>query len=222
VLQPLLPAAIFAVIFARVLQPVTSGVSYPLFALAGFVPWTFFSISVSTASMTFVWNANLINKVYFPRGVLPASAILASSVDLVVGIVLVCGWTLLQGYPLRWEWLLLPLLGLYVAAIAFFVSLGLATANALNRNVKFAIPFLMQIWIYASPIVYPAALLPAHVRWVIGLNPLTGPLDCFRAVLFGTSLDQRLVLLSSGSALVFALLSTLLFRRFEAILAERV
>ena len=221
-LQPLLPAAIFAVIFARVLQPSTSGVPYSLFALAGFVPWTFFSVSVSTASMTFVWNANLLNKVYFPRGVLPASAVLASSIDLVAGILLLCGWTLAQGYPLRWQWCILPLLALYVAAIAFFVSLGLATANALNRNVKFAIPFLMQIWIYASPVVYPAALLPSRIRWIIGLNPLTGPLDCFRAVIFGTPVDHQLLLLSLSSALLIVLASTWVFRRYEATLAERL
>jgi lipopolysaccharide transport system permease protein len=221
-LQPLLPAAIFAVVFARILQPATSGVPYSLFALAGFVPWTFFSTAVSTASMAFVWNANLLNKVYFPRAVLPASAILGNSVDLGAGMLLLLGWTIFKGYPPRWEWLLLPLLCVYLASIAFVASLGLATANALNRNVKFAIPFLMQVWIYATPVVYPASLLPARARWLMGLNPLTGPLDCFRAVLFRMPIDPRLLLLSLCSAVLCSAASLLLFRHYEAVLAERL
>jgi lipopolysaccharide transport system permease protein len=219
--QPLLPAAIFAVIFARLLQPSTAGVPYSLFALAGFVPWTFFSVSVSTASMAFVWNANLLNKVYFPRAILPASAILASSVELAVGLVLLCAYSIFKGFPVRIGWLWLPLLGVYIAAIAFCVSLALATANALNRNVKFAIPFLMQVWIYASPVVYPTTLAPHSSRWLFGLNPLTGVLEGFRAALFGVPFNHTLFLLSLCSAVLIAACALLLFHHYQAVLAER-
>jgi lipopolysaccharide transport system permease protein len=221
-LMPVLPAVIFATIFARILQPSTGGVPYSLYALSGFVPWTFFSTSVSTASMTFVWNANLLNKVYFPRAVLPASAMLASSAELGAGLVLLCGFSVWRGYPPLISWLWLPLLALYVAAIAFFVSLGLATANALNRNVKFAIPFLMQIWIYATPVVYPISIVPARTRLILGLNPLTGALDAFRAALLGTPMDHTLLLISLASTAVFACASVWIFRRYEALLAERI
>jgi len=221
-LMPLLPAAIFATIFARILQPSTGGVPYALYALAGFVPWTFFSTSVSTASMTFVWNANLLNKVYFPRAVLPASAMLASAAELGAGLILVCIYSVWRGYPPLLSWLWLPLISIYVAVIAFLVSLGLATANALNRNVKFAIPFLMQIWIYATPVVYPISILPARTRLVLGLNPLTGALDAFRAALLGTPLNHTLFLISLASTAVFAVASIGIFRHFEALLAERV
>jgi len=221
-LMPLLPAAIFATIFARILQPSTGGVPYSLYALAGFVPWTFFSTSVSTASMTFVWNANLLNKVYFPRAVLPASAMLASSAELLAGLVLVCGYSIWRGYHPLLSWLCLPLLALYVAAIAFIVSLGLATANALNRNVKFAIPFLMQIWIYATPVVYPISIVAPHTRLILALNPLTGALDAFRAALLGTPMDPTLFLISLASTAVLTLAAVSVFRRYEALLAERV
>jgi lipopolysaccharide transport system permease protein len=221
-LMPLLPAAIFATIFARILQPSTGGIPYSLYALSGFVPWTFFSTSVSTASMTFVWNANLLNKVYFPRAVLPASAMLASSAELGAGLVLLCGYGIWRGYPPLASWLWLPLLALYVALIAFFVSLGLATANALNRNVKFAIPFLMQIWIYATPVVYPISIVPARTRMILGLNPLTGALDAFRAALLGTPMDHTLFFLSLASTAVLAAAAVWFFRRYEALLAERV
>lgn len=222
ILQPLLPAAIFAIVLGSTLAPTTGRVPYSLFALAGFVPWTFFSTSVSTASMTFVWNANLLNKVYFPRGILPASAMLASSVELAVGILLLCCWSILCGYMPRLAWFWLPALAGYVAALAFFVSLGLATANALNRNVKFAIPFLMQLWIYASPVVYSTSILSRRARWLLGLNPLTAVLEGFRAALFGQSVDWHLFAASLGSATVLAIGVLALFRRFESLLAERV
>jgi lipopolysaccharide transport system permease protein len=220
-LLPLLPTAIFATIFARILQPTTEGVPYSLFALAGFVPWTFFSTSVSTASMTFLWNANLLNKVYFPRGVLPASAMLASSVELLAGLVLLCAYSVLRGYHPQLAWLLLPVVAAYVAAIAFFISLGLATANALNRNVKFAIPFLMQVWIYATPVVYPASIVPARARLLFGLNPLTGALEALRAVLLGMPMDRALFAMSVVSSAIVSAGSVWLFRRYEALLAER-
>jgi lipopolysaccharide transport system permease protein len=170
-LMPLLPAAIFATIFARILQP---------------------------------------------------SAMLASSAELGAGLVLLCGYSIWRGYPPLLSWLWLPVLALYVAAIAFLVSLGLATANALNRNVKFAIPFLMQIWIYATPVVYPISIVAPRTRLILGLNPLTGALDAFRAVLLGTPMDHTLFLLSLASTAVFAVGSVGLFRHFEALLAERV
>lgn len=220
-LLPVLPAAIFAAVFARVLQPATGGVPYSLFALAGFVPWTFFSTSVSTASMTFVWNANLLNKVYFPRGILPASAMLASCVELLAGCALLCGWSWWKGYPPHVAWLWLPLYLAYVAVVAFVISLGLATANALNRNVKFAIPFLMQVWIYATPVVYPTSMVPVRSRWLLGLNPLTAAMDGMRAAMFGSPVDRDVALMSVGSAVVLACVAMVLFRRFESSLAER-
>lgn len=221
-LMPLLPAAIFSMIFARILQPSTGGVPYSLYAFAGFVPWTFFSTSVSTASMTFVWNANLLNKVYFPRAVLPASAMLASSAELGAGLVLLCGYSAWRGYPPLLSWLWLPVLALYIAVIAFVVSLGLAVANTLNRNVKFAIPFLMQVWIYATPVVYPVSILPTRTRLILALNPLTGALDVFRAALLGTRMDDRLLLISLGTTAAFAGVAIAMFRRYEALLAERI
>ncbi len=222
ILQPLLPAMIFAVVFARVLQPATGGVPYSLAALAGFVPWSFFSTSVSSAGMTFVWNANLLNKVYFPRGILPASAILASSVELATGAILLCGWSIWCGFPPCASWLLLPLLAGYIAAFAFFASLGLATANVLNRNVKFAVPFAMQLWIYASPVIYPSSFVTGRWRWLLGLNPLTAVLEGFRTAIYGAPLDSMLFLMSFCSAIVFATAAVILFRHFEDLIAERV
>jgi lipopolysaccharide transport system permease protein len=221
-LQPLLPMVVFSFVFARFLQPSTGGVPYSLFVLAGLVPWTFFSSAVSTAGMTFAWNANLLTKVYFPRAILPAAAVMASSLELGVGCLLLCLYSVSKGYWPRWSWLCIPLLAAAMAGLAFFTSLALATLNALHRDVKFAVPFVMQLWIYASPVVYSASMLPAKRRWLLGLNPLAGVLEGFRWALVGAAPQWGVFWTSLASSLVLALAAVCLFRYFDAVLAERV
>lgn len=221
-LQPLLPMVIFSFVFARVLQPSVGTIPYSLFALAGLVPWTFFSSAVSTAGMVFVWNANLLNKVYFPRAILPASAVLASSIELVVGCLLLCGYSVFKGFPPRWSWLWLPVLALEMTVLAFFTSLGIATLNALHRDVKFAVPFLMQLWIYASPVIYSASILPGQYRWLLGLNPLAGVLEQFRWALLGAGPDPAVLWISLASSIALVLAAIGVFRYFEHTLAERI
>ncbi len=221
ILQPVLPVLIFAVVFSRVMQPAAGSIPYSLFALAGLAPWTFFSSTVSTAGMAFTWNANMINKVYFPRAVLPASAVLASLVELAVALTVVCLWSIALGFYPRWTWLWLPFLAATLGLFTFFASLALATLNAMDRNVKFAVPFVMQLWIYASPVVYPSSLISRpSLRWLLALNPMSGILEAFRAALFGTALDLTLCAISGISMLAFGVISAMLFRRFERTLAE--
>lgn len=222
ILQPLLPALIFAVVFSRILQPATVGVPYSLFALAGLAPWSFFSSAVSSAGMTFAWNANLLNKVYFPRAILPVSSVLASSIELAVGCVLLAGYSVMCGYPPRWSWLLLPVAACAIMLLACFVSLGLATLNALHREVKFAVPFAMQLWMYASPVVYPASLIPGRYRWLLGFNPLTWALETFRWAFFGSVPDTTLFWMSVASSLAVAAIAVGLFRAYEGSVPERL
>lgn len=180
ILQPLLPMLVFTMVFAKVLRPSTGDVPYSLYALAGLAPWSFFSSTVSRACLAFVSNANLLNKVYFPRAILPASSVLGGVVDLGVGCALVCGYAILSGYLPTWRWALLPVCAALTLLTAFFVSLLLATLNALQRDVKHAMQFLMQLWLYASPVAYPAGLVPEQYRWLLGLNPMTAVLESFR------------------------------------------
>lgn len=222
VLQPLLPMLIFVGIFSRVLRPSTGDVPYSLFVLSGMVPWTFFAASVSYGCMTFVSNANLLNKVYMPRAILPASAILGSSVDLGVGCILLGAIAIWNGYWPHWTWLALPLFGLQVIVTAFFVSLGLATLNAIYRDVKHAMQFMLQFWLYATPVVYSPALIRPERRWLLGLNPMTSVVEGFRWTVLGTPLNWQLYLSSLACTAIIATGAWALFRHFERSLAERV
>ena len=222
ILQPLLPMLIFAGIFSRVLRPSTGEIPYSLFVLSGMVPWSFFAASVSYGCMTFVSNSNLLNKVYIPRAILPVSVILGSSVDLAVGCVLLSAYSIWNGYWPHWTWLALPLFALQVIATAFFAALGLATLNAIYRDVKHAMQFLVQLWLYATPVVYSPALIHPQYRWLLGLNPMTSVVQGFRWALLGDPVDWSLYLTSLVSAAAFAFGAMVLFRHFERSLAERV
>jgi lipopolysaccharide transport system permease protein len=197
-------------------------VPYSLFVLSGMVPWSFFSASVSQGCMVFVANANLLNKVHMPRGVLPFSAILGSTVDLTVGCLLLCLYSMVSGYWPRLSWLALPMFGLQAVATSFFVTLGLATLNSLYRDVKHAMSFLLQLWLYATPVVYAPELIPDKYRWLLGLNPMTGVVEGFRWSVAGLPFDWALYLGSFASAMILAGGSAVLFWRVERSLAERV
>lgn len=222
ILQPLLPMLIFAAVFARVLRPSTGGVPYSLYALAGLVPWSFFSSSVSQGSMAFVSSSNLLTKVYFPRAILPASAILGSSLDFAIGGALLCAYSIWNGYLPRLTWLALPLFALQAILLAFLVSVGLATLTALYRDTKHAMQFLLQLWLYASPVAYSTSIVPSQYRWLFGLNPMTGVLMGFRWALLGNPVEPSLYWTSLATSLAIGIGSFLLFRHFEQIVAERV
>lgn len=221
VLQPLLPMAIFTVVFARVLRPSTAGVPYWLFVLAGMAPWTFFANAINTSGPTFASNQGLLNKVYFPRAILPGAAVAACSLDYAVMSVLLLGLASWRGYRPNIEWLLLPVIAVITAGLAMSVGLALASLMAVYRDVKHVLPFLVQIWMFATPIMYPVILVPQQVRWAIGLNPMAGVIEALRSCLFGTPPDWNLLILSGLSAVAIALAAAFLFHRLEADLAER-
>jgi len=222
VLQPLLPMAIFTVVFARVLRPTTGGIPYWLFVLAGLAPWTFFASAINMSGTTFINNQGLLNKVYFPRAILPGAAVAACLLDWLVTGVFVLALVAWRGYPPTVQWLLIPLIVLMTIALAMSVGLALASLMALYRDVKHVLPFLVQLWMFSTPIVYPTSLLPQRVRWAVGLNPMAGVVEALRSCLFRTPADWNLLTLSLLSTLVIGLVATLLFHRLEADLAEQV
>jgi len=222
VLQPLLPVAIFTAVFARVLRPSTGGVPYWLFVLAGMAPWTFFANAISTSGATFVGNHNLLNKVYFPRVILPGAAVAACSLDfLVVGVCLL-GLASWRGFHPNLAWLLLPVIGLITAGLAMAVGLALASLMAFYRDIKHVLPFLVQLWMFATPIMYSINLLPRQLQPAVGLNPMAGVIEALRSCLFGTPPDWRLLALSGFSIVAIGFAAIFLFHRLEADLAERV
>lgn len=222
VLQPILPMIIFTVVFARVLRPETGPVPYSLFALSGLVPWMFFANAINTAGNTFTANHNLLNKVYFPRAFLPAAAVAAAVVDLIAGEVFLLGMLLWWGYRPSVLWLWLPVIALLTAGLAVGVGLALASLMALYRDVKHVLPFLIQLWMYATPVVYPITLLSQKFRWAVNLNPMAGVVEAGRSCLFGTPVNWTLLMMSALSAVLISGAAALLFHHLETDLAERV
>jgi len=222
VLQPLLPMVIFSAVFARVLRPATGGVPYWLFVLAGMAPWTFFANAISASGATFSNNHSLLNKVYFPRAILPGAAVAACLLDYFVMGVFLLGLASWRGYGPTVAWLLLPLIAFITAGIAMSVGLALASLMAIYRDVKHILPFLVQLWMFASPIMYPINLVPRQLQPFIGLNPMAGVIEALRSCLFGTQPDWNLLLLSGLSAAAIACAAAFLFHHLESDLAERV
>lgn len=215
VLQPVVTTALFTILFSTLARFDTQNVPYPLFALSGLIIWLFVHTSISMASSSFVNNTNLVTKVYFPRLIVPVAATLATLFDLIFGIGLLIILMLYFG--------IVPTPMILLAPVFIFLALVQAAAfgtlfSALNvrfRDVKFALPFLLQIWMIASPLFYPTTILSEKWKLVFALNPLTGILEGFRSTLFGTSVDWRVIGISCVSLLLLALVSLFIFKKME-------
>jgi lipopolysaccharide transport system permease protein len=222
VLQPVLTTAIFTIIFSTFARFDTKSVPYPLFALSGLSLWLFVHTSISLASTSFVNNTSLVTKVYFPRLIVPVASALATLFDLLFSIVILIIMMFYFGVT--------PTTQLIAAPLFVFLALVLAVAfgtlfSALNvrfRDVKFALPFMLQVWMIASPIFYPANLLTEKWRLVFALNPLTGILEGFRSALFGLPFDWQLIGVSSASLAVLSALSLLVFKKMEDKFADLI
>ncbi|HET7489815.1 MAG TPA: ABC transporter permease [Acidimicrobiales bacterium] len=221
VLQPVLMMVIFALFFGRLAKVPSDGLPYAVFAFTGLVPWTFFSNAVGSATESLVTNVNLITKVYFPRVTLPFSAILSWLPDL--GLASAVLLLLLPIYGLRPSWtvVFLPLMAVLAVLAAAAASLGLSALNVKYRDVRYAVPFLLQVWFFVTPVVYPASLVPRHLRVVLALNPMTGVVEGFRwSVLGHVPAPWTLLAVSTATTLVLLALSTLYFRRAEQDFAD--
>jgi lipopolysaccharide transport system permease protein len=221
VLQPVLPMLIFAAVFSR-LHFQTGGIPYPLFVFSGFAPWIFISNSIIGASPTFVNNFEMINKIYFPRAVLPMAVVAALTLDGTVAVAAVLALSSWYGYGPVWSWLLLPVVGIATLLLAMAAGVAAAALTAVLRDIKNAIPFLVQLWMYASAVLYPVAWMPASLRRYAGFNPVNGLLAAFRACLFGAAPDWGLIAQSGVSILILIGVAVEIFHHLEADLAERV
>ena len=220
VLQPLLTMLIFTVVFTRFVNLADGGMPYPLFAYAGLLLWTFFSISVSSGTNSLISNTSLVTKVYFPRAFIPAAAVGAGLVDLLVGAVPLLALAVYYRVQLTWGLLLLPFFVLLCAALALSVGMIASALTVRYRDLRHALPFLLQLWMFASPVLYPLSLVPPRWRWAFALNPLTGVLEGFRAALTGTAFDWSLVAVPLVAAPVLACVAYYIFRRLEDTFAD--
>jgi lipopolysaccharide transport system permease protein len=221
-LQPLLMMVIFSFIFGRLAQMPSEGVPYPLFFLAGFLPWNFFAQALSFSANSLVNNANLVTKIYFPRLILPITPILASMVDfLIAGILLVVMIPYYSYLPSANIWLL-PVMFLWILLSAMGAGMLLAALTVKYRDFRHIIPFIIQLGLYVTPVVYPAGQIPAkwHFWWGF-FNPMAGAISGFRWALLGTGLDMSSLLIGSTvSVLLLNLLGLYYFRRTERFFAD--
>jgi lipopolysaccharide transport system permease protein len=222
VLQPLCTMLIFTIFFGKLAGVPSDGMPYAVFALAGLVPWIFFSNAVTASGNSLVSNANLITKVFFPRLLIPGAAVGAGLVDLAIGLILLLPLMVYYRTPLSWGIASLPLIVLLLALLALGVGLWMSALNVKYRDVRYALPFLIQIWMFVSPVIYPISFLPRRWRWVLLLNPLTGLIENFRAALFGKPLDAVGLLTSAVLTLVVLIYAAFTFRRLEKSFADIV
>jgi lipopolysaccharide transport system permease protein len=216
VLQPLLMMAVFAVFLGRLAKVPSDGVPYPVFSLAGLLLWTFFSNALGSATQSLVNSANLVSKVWFPRLVLPLGSMLAWLPDVAIGSVLLFGLMLVYGIAPPLTALALPLFVFAALSTAASVGVWLSALNVAYRDIRYAMPFVLQLWLFATPVAYPASLVPERYRFVLGLNPMTGVVEGFRWALLGQRPPPWGLMGVSAVVVAAVLLSGLYyFRRVE-------
>jgi lipopolysaccharide transport system permease protein len=222
VLQPLLMTGIFAAVLGSLLRVPSHNVPYPLFAYSGLMLWIFFSGAVSLTGNSLVGNAHLITKVYFPRLIIPLATILARLVDLGVAFVILIGLMLYYRVAPSAHLLMAPFFILLVVLLALGFGLWTSAVNVKYRDVGLALPVLIQLWMFISPVVYELDLVPPRWQLAYSLNPLVGILVGFRASLFGSDFNWQAIAISSGITLALLAYGTYTFRSREKIFADLV
>jgi lipopolysaccharide transport system permease protein len=221
ILQPLITMMIFTAIFGIMAKMPSDGIWYPVFSLTALLPWTYFSQAVTRAGESVVVNAKIVSKIYFPRLWLPLAMVVSPLVDFALSMVLLFGLLFYAGIPLTWKVVTLPVFILLAMLTALGLSLFTSDMNAKYRDVGHAIPFVIQIWMYLSPIVYPVSLVPERWRWIYGLNPMAGVIEGFRWALLGRTAPDPIVMVESLVVLVLVIIAGLVyFRQMERQFAD--
>src|ERR1700722_12532003 len=223
VLQPLLTMGVFTLFFGRLAKLPSDGLAYPVFYFCALVPWNYFATALQACTSVVVENQRVITKVFFPRLVLPLSAVVSGLVDFAIGFVVLGVVLAIYGIRPGLAALWLPVLLLLAVLTALGVGLWMSALNALYRDVKYVVPFLIQFWMFASPVAYPTSLVPQRWRWLYGLNPMAGVIDCFRWALTGRGAPPSLLLLASSIAVLAVLAGGVAyFQKMEGTIADVV
>jgi lipopolysaccharide transport system permease protein len=223
IIQPFFTMLVFSLFFGKLAKVPSDGIPYPIFSFAALVPWTFFSNGLSGSSNSLVGSANLIKKIYFPRLVVPFSSVLSGVVDFVLALIVLLAMMLYFGILPTWSVVWLPLLLLLALVTALGVGLWLSAMNVKFRDVRYAVPFLTQFWLFATPIAYPSSLLAEPWQTLYGLNPMVGVVEGFRWSLLGTDTAPGPIIAVSSLAAVALLVSgAFYFRRMEKTFADVV
>ncbi len=222
IIQPLTTVLIFTLVFNRFVRLETGSLPYPLFALSGLLLWLFFANAVTNSTHSLVSNANLITKVYFPRMFIPTASVGAGLVDLAVAFLLLIVLCIYYGTPFTSNILLLPLFILLMALLALGVGLLSAALTVKYRDLRHALPFIIQLWMFASPVIYPMTIVPQKWKLLFMINPVAGIVEGFRASLTGGRLDWMHISVSAAITLLVLAVAVYVFRGLEDTFADVV
>jgi len=221
VIQPFMTMVVFTIFFGRLAKIPSDGVPYPIFAYTALVPWTFFANSLAQCSNSLVNEANLITKVYFPRFVIPFSAVMSSVIDFAIAFLILIGMMLYYRMIPTANIIWLPFLFGLTLMVSLGVGFWLSVLNVEFRDVHYAVPFLIQLWMFMTPIAYSSSLIPQPWRTIYGLNPMVGVIEGFRWALLGTDAARiPTLVVSSAVSLVLFVTGAIYFRRMEKTFAD--
>lgn len=220
-LQPLSMVLIFSIFLGRLARVPTEGIPYPVFVIAGLVPWTFFSNAIRSSSESLVNDAALITKVYFPRLLIPVAAMLSWIPDVAISTGILAALMVLEGVSPPPTLLLTPAFAALALLTAGSVSIWLSALNVRYRDVRYAVPVILQLWLFASPVLYPSTLVPVRYRFILGLNPMSGVVDGFRwSTLGGPHPSWGLLAVSALIMMIILVSGLFYFRRMEHVFAD--
>lgn len=224
VIQPFMTMVVFSIFFGKLAKIPSDGIPYPIFAYAALVPWTFFSNALAQASNSLVGNSNLIKKVYFPRLIIPIASVLGGLVDFFISFLVLLGMMLVYGIQLDFGHLIcVPFFILLALTCALGIGFWLSAFNTEYRDIRHATPFLIQFWLFATPVAYPASLLEEPWRTLYGINPMVGVIEGFRWALLGSDTQMQGPLMMSTFVGLFLLITgAFYFRRMEKNFADLI
>lgn len=221
ILQPFTQMVIFSLIFGKFAKIPSEGIPYPIFVYSALVPWQLFSRSLSDVSMSIVNNSHIITKIYFPRIILPLSVLISACVDFFISLSILFVLMIIYGFHITLNILFFPAFLFLQIMCSLGVGLSLAAINVKFRDVKYILPFLNQVWLFATPIIYPARIIPENFRFIIALNPMTAVIEGWRWCLIGAELPSiKVFAVSSFVVLVLFIIGTLLFFKMEKEFAD--
>lgn len=220
ILQPVMTMLVFTLLFGRWGKMPSDGLPYPVFAFAALIPWTFFANALAGAAASLTGNSHLISKVYFPRLLISLSSLGTGLVDLLVALIVMLVMMAAYGIAPTWQVLALPMAIALTAGVAFGVGSGLAALCAIYRDVRYVIPLLTQLWMFASPVIYPMNFVPEQWRWIFYFNPVVGAIEAFRSSLLGLPFNWTAIGAAWAVTIAIGWMSLSYFRRVERRLAD--
>ncbi|HEY8187628.1 MAG TPA: ABC transporter permease [Pyrinomonadaceae bacterium] len=222
IIQPVFMMAVFSLFFGKLAGVKSDGLPYPIFAFCALLPWQLFAHALTESSNSLVANERLITKVYFPRLLVPLAAVLGGLVDFAVAFVILLGMMFYYGIVPTWAIVTLPAFVLLVVLTALAVGLWLSALNVKYRDVRYTINFLIQFWLFATPVAYPSSIVPERWRALYGLNPMAGVVDGFRWALLGTQPPRSMLVVSVAVVIALLIGGLYYFRRMEQEFADVV